>query len=222
MRSLEAALVEHRRALVRRRVGVGDHHCDQEVRRHGVGAVPLVAVDHPLVALQPGGGGEPRRVGAGILGLGHREGGDQLAFQQRQEPALLLLLVTDQGQDLAVARVGGLVAENPGRPIGLPFDLVHQPELHLAVTLAAELGRQVRRPEAARLDLLLEVPDDAHEGRVVAFEDLEWDDRLTDEAPHPGELLRELRVGAEVPAHRSLPLLTRTFLFNLPVSRVAP
>ena len=55
---------EHRRALVRARVGVGDRHDDQEVGDRGVGGEPLVAVDDPLVAVAHGARLQQRRVRA--------------------------------------------------------------------------------------------------------------------------------------------------------------
>ena len=44
-------------------------------------------------------------------------------------------------------------------------DLVHQPEAHLPHALAAELGRQVRGPQPALLDLLLQRRDRLAEAR---------------------------------------------------------
>ena len=52
-------------------LGAGDE--DGERGAAGVGDEPLVAVDHPLVAVLHRGGADQRRVGAGDLGLGHRE-----------------------------------------------------------------------------------------------------------------------------------------------------
>ena len=56
---------EHRGALVRPRVGVGDRHHDQEVGDRAVRGEPLVAVDHPLVAVADRARLQQRRVGAG-------------------------------------------------------------------------------------------------------------------------------------------------------------
>ena len=64
---------EHRRALVRRRVGVGHGHHDQEVGDRAVRREPLVPVEDPAVAVAHGARPQLRRVGAGCLGLGHRE-----------------------------------------------------------------------------------------------------------------------------------------------------
>ena len=106
------------------------------------------------------------------------------------------------GDELAVARVGRLVAEDVGRGRAAPEDLVHQRELHLAVALAAELGVEVARPQAAVPHLLLErfggLPRVV--GHVVV-EEGERFDLLVDELAHPVELLLELGLGREVPGH---------------------
>ena len=62
-----------RRARVRRGVRVGDGHHDPERGAVGARREPLVAVDHPVVAVADRAGAERRRVGAGHLRLGHRE-----------------------------------------------------------------------------------------------------------------------------------------------------
>jgi hypothetical protein len=116
---------EHRGALVRARVGVGDRHDDEEVGDRGVRGEPLVAVEDPAVAVALGARAQLGRVRARALGLGHREGGLQVAGQQRVQPALLLLVGAGQGEDLRVARVGRLVAERVGRERRRAEDLVH-------------------------------------------------------------------------------------------------
>ena len=91
----------------------------------------------------------------------------QVAGQQRVQPAVLLLGRAGQREDLRVARVGRLVAERDGRERRRAEDLVHQPELDLAEALAAELGVEVRGPQPARLDLLLQRRVDAVEPGLV-------------------------------------------------------
>ena len=68
---------EHRGALVRPGVGVGDRHHDQEVGDRAVGGEPLVAVDHPVVAVadRPGRssvGSEPAVSGSVMLNADFR------------------------------------------------------------------------------------------------------------------------------------------------------
>src|SRR5262245_6759032 len=80
---------------------------------------------------------------------------------------------------------------------------MHQAELHLAITLAAELRRQVRSPELLPLDLVLNRADGTPEAALVDVEDLEWIDLVVNEPAHPLELLLELWLGRKVPAHSS-------------------
>ena len=193
---------EHRGALVRARVGVGDRHHDQEVGDRGVAREPLVTVDDPLVALTHRARAQQRRVRAGVR-LGHREGRLEVAAEQRLQVALLLLGRSGEREDLAVAGVRRLVAEGVRRERAGAEDLVHQPELHLAEALPAELRIEVRGPQPALLDLLLERRVDAVELRLVelAEDRLDRPDLLAHEVAHPFELLLELRIGREVPCH---------------------
>ena len=130
-------------------VGVGDRHDDEERRGLGVRREELPAVDDPLVAVLHGPGLEQRRVGAGV-GLGHRVAGEDLAVEQRLQVALLLLVGAVVGDDLGVAGVGRLAAEDDRRPLRPAEDLVEQRQLQLAVALAAELGAEVGGPQALR------------------------------------------------------------------------
>ena len=106
---------EHRHALVGADVGVGHRHDDEERGRLGVGGEELPPVDDPLVAVLDRPGLEQRRVGAGV-GLGHRVAGEALAVEQGLEIALLLLVGAVVGDDLGVARVGSLAAEDDRTP----------------------------------------------------------------------------------------------------------
>ena len=167
---------------------------------------PLVPGDHVVVAVAHGARLQLRRVAAGGLGLGHREGRFEVAGEQRLEPALLLLGRAGQREDLGVARVRRLAAERIGRERRGAQDLVHQPELHLAEPLPPELGIEVRRPQAALPHLLLQRGVDAVEPRLVELSDnrLQRPDLLAHEGAHPVELLLELRFGREIPRHRGL------------------
>ena len=75
-----------------------------ERRAVGAGREPLVPVDHPLVAVAHRARAERGRVRAGDLGLGHREERADLARDEREEPALLLLGRPEHVQDLARCR----------------------------------------------------------------------------------------------------------------------
>src|SRR5487761_718 len=121
------------------------------------------------------------------------------------QPPVLLRLGPEVGEHLGVARVGCLVAKDDGAPHRGALDLVHQPQLYLAVTLASELRRKVRGPELLLLDLLLQGPDRAHEPLLVRLEYLERVNLVAHEAPHPLELGLELRFGRKIPRHLYTP-----------------
>jgi hypothetical protein len=194
---------DHRRTLVLVGVRVGDRHDDQEVRHGRVGGEPFVAVDDPFVAVEHGGRLQRGGVRAGVAGLGHRERRAQVAGEQWIQPLLLLVLAAGQREDLGVARVRRVVAEHERRQEAHPEDLMHEPELHLAEALAAEVRRQVRGEQPARLDLLLERRDRTVEALLAELveHDLEGIDLRPHELAHPIELLLELGLGREVPRH---------------------
>ena len=105
------------------------------------------------------------------------------------------------GEDLRVAGVGGLVAEDDRSPHRSALDLVHQAELHLAVALAAELRRKVSRPQLLLFHFVLQRPDRAHEAAVVGLQDLERIDLFAHQGAHPFEFGFELRLGRKIPGH---------------------
>src|ERR687893_435890 len=87
---------------------------------------------------------EQRRVAPGGVGLGHRERRAQVAGQQRVQVLLLLVLGPGQREDLGVAGVRRLVAEDDRRERARAEDLVHEAELDLAEALPAQVGWEVR------------------------------------------------------------------------------
>jgi hypothetical protein len=167
-----------------------------------------VPVDHPLVAVQLGAGGEACGIGAGRLRLGHGEAAPDLALEQRPQPLLLLLLGAVLGEDLHVARVGRravvdhrgdeapphLLAEHPVLPVGqagavalVGHEQVPQPlrlgplaQLHEALGIGA-----------TGLDghLLVERPEQLHFDRI---------DMLLVELLYAFEEALDLRRGSEV------------------------
>ena len=197
---------EHRHPLVGADVGVRDGHHDQERRRLGVGREELPAVDDPLVPVLLGPGGEQRRVRAGVR-LGHGVAREALAVEQRLQVALLLLGRAVVGDDLRVARVGRLAAEDDGRPGGSAEDLVEQRELQLAVALPAELGPEVRGPEPLAPHLLLQRVDGLtalalqRDELEVGEREVERLDLLPDELVDPVQFLLVVGIGLEVPRH---------------------
>ena len=210
---------EHRHPLVRPGVGVGHHHHDEERGIAGVGREPLLALDHPLVTVPGGFAHELLGIGA-RLRLGHREGGHDIALEQRVEVARLLLLGAVQGEDLGVAGVGGGGAENSRRPGRAAEDLVHQRQLQLTVALAAQFGAEVTGPQSLLLHLLPQRCQDRPRRLVVHVirvtrareEQVKGLALVAHERGHPVELLLELRLGEELP---HVPLLPRSPLNSL-------
>jgi hypothetical protein len=153
----------------------------------------------------------PSRVAVGAaLRLGHREAGDDVARQQRLQVPGLLLVGAEVGEDLRVAGVRRLGAEDARAPDRLAKDLVQHRELELAVALAAELGAEVAGPQALLAYLVLERLDDVallvgevFGGLVVVVrpERVDLVDLVGDEAVGPVEFLLELGLGSEVPGH---------------------
>src|SRR5262249_37547515 len=134
------------------------------------------------------------RIRAGRLRLGHRESRPQLAVEERIEPALYLPGRSREREDLAVARVGSLAAEDVRRVDAGAEDLVHQAELHLPEALTPELGREVRRPQAALSHGRAQRLEDALQVVVADLvrDRLDRIDLLADEVAHPLQLLLEL------------------------------
>ena len=155
---------------VRSGVGIGDRHHDPERGAFCAGREPLVAVDHVVVAVAHRAGAERRRVRPGHLGLGHREERADLAGDEREEPALLLLVGAEQVQDLGVAGVGCLAAEHELPPERAADLLVQVRVVEEAGAGAAGFGWDVRRPEARRFHLRPQLGDERVGCVVLAVE----------------------------------------------------
>ena len=137
-------------------VGIrGAAHDDEEVRRVAVRREPLVAVDDPLVAVEFGAGLDGARVRTGVVRLGHGEAGLHAPFGERNQPLLVLLRTAVLEQDLLVAGVRRHHAEQRRRAGAVGEHFVHVGVLHEGKPHAAELRRQVRRPQLGFLDFAL-------------------------------------------------------------------
>src|SRR5205807_6180559 len=80
-------------------------------------------------------------------------------------------------------------------------DLIEQPQLHLAVALAAELGVEVPRPQALVLHLLLQRFHRARELLLGQPKNLERVDLVLHERERPVQLRLVFRLDREVVAH---------------------
>src|SRR6185437_15056063 len=110
--------------------------------------------------------GEHLGIGA-ALRFCHRETGDDLIVEQRNEIAVFLLLGAIVSEDFGVTRIRGLTAEHRGSEPRTPKDLVDQCKLDLAVSPSAQFGAEMACPEAALLDLALQGTDQCIALRIL-------------------------------------------------------
>jgi hypothetical protein len=130
-----------------RPIGVlGPAHHDEEVRALPVRGEPLVAVDHPLVAVATCRGAQRAGIRTGNVGLGHGEPGLELPFDQGYQPLLLLLLGAVLHEQRLVARVRRDHAEQCRRAGGVREDFIHVGELEEVESGTSVLRGEMRRP----------------------------------------------------------------------------
>ena len=196
---------KHRRTRVRRRVRIGHRHDDQERCIARVRGKPLLAIDHPVIAVQFRAALEHLRVRAGMR-FGHGEAGDDFSIEQWLQKARLLCLGAVVRKDFRVACVRRLTAENDGSESRATKDFIHQAQLQLPVARPTQFRTQMTRPQAARFHLCLQWPHQLLEVRVlnvvgVAQHIVERLDFVTDEFIHPIQFFLKFRVCFEVPSH---------------------
>ena len=161
---------DHRPALVGRSIRVRYREDDPERRAFRAAREPLVPVDHPLVAVEHCARPEERRVGACNVGLGHGEERAGASRDERLEEALVLIGRPELVQDLGVAGVGSLAAEDQLGPVRAADLLVHARVVEEAVSRPSGLGRHVRRPEARRARVVPQRLDQLLGGVVLTVE----------------------------------------------------
>ena len=198
---------EHRMTLIRRGIGIRHRHHDQKRRHRRKRREPLLAVDHPVIAVLDRAGGELLRIRA-TLWLGHREAGDDPIVQQRLEITLLEFGSAVVGQNLAVPGIRCLRTEDDRGAFGAAEYFVEQRQLHLAVSGSTQVRAQVGRPQPAFLDDLLQRRYQRLAHRVVEVvrlldDQVNWLTFRTHELVNPLELPSPFRVSREVPSHRS-------------------
>src|SRR3990172_1717867 len=138
-------------------IGVSAGYDDGEAGAVGAGGEPLVAVEHPLVAVLDGRGLDQGGVGAGDLRLGHREAGAAEAIGQGAEVLLLLLGGAPVEERVHVTLVRGLGVDHEGANSGAAGLRGHERHRHGAEAHAAPLRRQVGVPQPLRARLLTEL-----------------------------------------------------------------
>src|SRR5262249_20678022 len=115
----------------------------------------------------------------------------------------LLLIGAEHGEDFGVATVRSLATEHNGTESGSTELLIDIREFDRTEALAAQVSRQVRRPQPRLFDILLQATDQFPQryvldviGRVlvVIVDIFERIDPVADEGLHPVELLLEVRI----------------------------
>ncbi|KWV85097.1 hypothetical protein PFLmoz3_05245 [Pseudomonas fluorescens] len=171
---------DHRVLLVTRRIGVAQAHEDQDLaaRVAGAGGPPLLAVDHPLVALAFGAGGHVGGVRGRHIRFGHGKGGTNLAAQQGFEPALFLFFVGVAHQHFHVAGVGSGAVEWLRAEQRAAHDF-RQGCVFKVGQASAQFGfRQKQVPQALGLRLGLEFFHDRRGLPAITFADLAFEHRF--------------------------------------------
>ena len=139
----------------RTHVGFGHRHDDDEGGSLEAGREPLLAVDHPLVAVVPGRGGEQRRV-CSALRLGHRvarRDPDHRGAARGTAPSALACRSGRGSPRCPNPGPGTRIRSGRG---GATQYLVHIRQADLSVALTPELGRQVGRPQTLGPHAVLE------------------------------------------------------------------
>lgn len=179
-------------ALVGVRVVVVARHDDEEIGDEAIAAEPFVAIEDPIVAVAARGAAQHGGVAAGAGGrLGHREGGELLAVDQRAQVAFALFGVCEALQQVHIALVGGVALDGERAEEGAPGRFEDGDLLDDVEAAAAELRRHGGRPEAGRLGLSADFGEArfAEGGAVLRFV-FEGDDLVADErCDARGELL---------------------------------
>ena len=148
-------------------VALAHDDVDLAARVTGTGRPPLGAVQDPVVTLLAHGQGDVGGVRAGDVGLGHQEGGSDLALEQWLEPLVLVLLCAVLGEHLHVACVGGGAVGGLGCGQALAQVLCHQAVFQVGeagALLEVVLGQE-HVPQAKGPGLLLQL---FHDRRVGA------------------------------------------------------
>ncbi len=154
-----------------RGVGLAHHDRDLAARIADARRPPFAAVDDVMIAVTDHRRFDVGCVGRGNGGLGHQEGGADVAVHQRPQPLLLLLARAVAVEDLHVAGVGRRAVEHFRRPADPAHFLGAQGVFEVGELRAferervvdmglARVGRHEEIPQAGGLRLRLALFDD--------------------------------------------------------------
>ncbi len=137
------------------RIVGGARDQNEMVGNAGAGDEPLVAADHPAVALFLCTGTDHAGIGAAAgCRLGHRKGGAYVALDDRAQPLFLLSRRADKREEIHVAVVGRRTIERDRAEDRAVRLLIHRGPADDRQTHATVLLRRLRRPQALRFRLL--------------------------------------------------------------------
>jgi hypothetical protein len=153
---------ERRELFVARSALIRLRHDEGEMGDRRTGAEPLLAVEHPVVAVPHGSRPNAGRVRTGRT-LGHREADPDVAVDEGDEVFALLLFgpVLDQRQHRGVLRTHAV--HGPRGKVRPPDLDLHDRVGQVAQPHAAVSGRDERTPQSLVSGEALEVPDDLEE-----------------------------------------------------------
>src|SRR5882757_6414466 len=156
--------------LMTRRAGIGLAHHDQNLtaRVADAGRPPFAAVDHVMIAVALDAGFDIGGIRRRHRGLGHQEGGTDLAVHQRAKPLLLVLLGAVPHQHFHVAGIGRRAIEHFRGPADMAHLLGERRVFQIGQSRAAEFIVLVRRrrhehvPQTFGARLLLQILQDRY------------------------------------------------------------
>ncbi len=171
---------EHRRALVVADLVRRARHDDEERRAESAGDEVLVAVDHELALLAPGGRGQHAGIRACTRRrLGHRERRADVAASERSQVPLTLRLGRDDREQVHVALVGGVAVERVRAERRVARSLEDPRHAAVVEPEATEVPVDGRREDPGVASLLVEAATHvvldavlAQRGRLERYDDL--------------------------------------------------
>ncbi len=135
--------------------------------------------------------------------FGQTKGRAYFAAHQGVEPALLLKLGGAHSDQLGIAGIRPLTTKDFRCQLRATENFVHQRESLLPHALTAVFRLQMGRPQAALFHHLLQRCPQGIKLCLIQTMDqqLQRDQLLIDEMPHPVEFSLEIRVGRKIPGH---------------------
>ena len=183
------------RVTLGREIGLAHHDRDLAARIAEAARPPLAPVDHVVIAVTLDAGLDVRGVRGGGIGLGHQEGGTDLAVHQRAEPFFLLFAGAVTVEHLHVAGIGRGAVEHFRSPADAAHFLGAQGVFEVSEARPVELEGFIDMVVAVIARRHEQVPDARFLGELLlVLDDLDHLPAIT------GGVLRlvDIHVGADV------------------------